>query len=119
MKTEDLARYMLPEGMLEFFEITQVEEINEQLNIHLSEKNIVPQAYKDHKLQSKGFYEPVTVQDFPLRNKACYLKIKRRRWLDLDTGHIVYRNWNMVVQGTRLTAEFAAFLKAINRYNPY
>ncbi|MGL6014937.1 MAG: ISAon1 family transposase N-terminal region protein [Selenomonadaceae bacterium] len=39
------------------------------------------------KLLSKGFYEPVTIQDFPLRGKACYLKVKRRRWQKRDDRH--------------------------------
>ncbi|MCP9755691.1 transposase, partial [Lacihabitans sp. CCS-44] len=55
--------------------------------------------------------EEETVRDFPLRGKACFLKIKRRKWLNHDSGKIVYRNWNLVASGTRMTSEFAAFLK--------
>ena len=47
---------------------------------------------------------------------ASYLHIKRRRWVNERTGDVVYRNWNMVAKGTRMTQEFAAFLKAIARY---
>jgi len=53
--------------------------------------------------QSKGFFDEETVRDFPLRGKACYFKIKRRKWLNEDTGKIVYRNWGLVANGTRMT----------------
>ncbi|MGL5262175.1 MAG: ISAon1 family transposase N-terminal region protein, partial [Bacteroides sp.] len=41
---------------------------------------------------------------------------KRRRWLNKSTGQLVQRDWSLVAKGTRLTAEFASFLKEINRY---
>ncbi|MEC4115325.1 transposase, partial [Myroides pelagicus] len=42
--------------------------------------------------------------------------VKRRRWLDKTTRELVQRDWNLVAKGTRLTNEFASFLKEINRY---
>ena len=118
MKEHELMSLLLPEGMLDYFEITQIEKQSESYTIHLSELNIIPELYKNDKMHSKGFYEPVTIQDFPLRGKACYLKVKRRRWQNEETGMIVVRDWNMVAEGTRMTVEFASFLKALNRYHP-
>jgi len=115
MEQREILSLLLPEGLLEYFDVIQVEKTSEFNAIHLEEKNIVPVQYKDSKLVSKGFYEPVTIHDFPLRGKACYLMVKRRRWTNLDTGDIVVRDWEIVAKGTRMTAEFAAFLKAINR----
>ncbi len=40
------------------------------------------------------------------------------RWLNLETNKVIYRNWTLVEKGTRMTEEFAAFLKEINRYSP-
>jgi len=108
---------MLPEGMLNYFEITNAEKRADAFILHLSERNIVPDNYKNNKLVSKGFYEPITIQDFPLRGKACYLIVKRRRWLNEDTGITVMRDWKMVAKGTRMTVEFATFLKELNRYH--
>ena len=45
-----------------------------------------------------------------------YLHVKRRRWTDKGSGEIIQRDWNLVAQGTRMTTEFAAFLKEISRY---
>ena len=36
--------------------------------------------YSDLHLHSKGFLPEIEVQDFPIRGKAVYLRIKRRRW---------------------------------------
>lgn len=43
------------------------------------------------------------------------LSIKRRRWEDPQTGTIVSRDWDLVMKGTRLTKEFATFLKEVLR----
>jgi len=36
------------------------------------------QDYTD-KLESKGFHSKIVIQDFPIRNKAVYLHVLRRR----------------------------------------
>ena len=110
-----LLQFILPEELLEYFELTDAQKTSDSYTFYLSEKNIHPKEYTGQKLQSKGFFEEETVRDFPLRGKACYLKIKRRKWLNEDTGKIVYRNWELVANGTRMTKEFATFLKAVLR----
>ncbi|WP_422395612.1 ISAon1 family transposase N-terminal region protein [Pseudotamlana carrageenivorans] len=55
------------------------------------------------------------IEDFPLRGKLVYLHLKRRRWRDVDTKETLQRDWNNVAKGTRMTTEFEAFLKEINR----
>jgi hypothetical protein len=94
-----------------------VEKTETTIIIHLDELNIVPDEYKQDKLESKGFYPSVGVQDFPLRGKTVMLYIRRRRWTNLTTGNIVCRNWELVAKGTRLTQEFASFLKELHRYS--
>ncbi|WP_456319280.1 ISAon1 family transposase N-terminal region protein, partial [Bacteroides xylanisolvens] len=44
-----------------------------------------------------------------------YLRIKRRRWEDPSTGQTYSRDWSLVATGTRITAEFGAFLKELLR----
>jgi transposase len=112
----ELLSLVLPIGILEFFIITQVVKSEKQLDFHLEEKNIIPQEYINDKVTSKGFYDAIKVQDFPIRGKEVYLHIKRRRWLNESTGNIVIRDWELVAKGTRMTKEFASFLKVISRY---
>ncbi len=113
MKEKELAELLLPAGILRYFQVSDVVKKDKEYMIFLEELNIHPEQYKGHKLTSKGFYEPVTIQDFPLRGKACFLKVKRRRWLNEDTGQIVMRDWDIVAKGTRMTRDFAVFLKGI------
>lgn len=104
---------LLPTGMLEYFEITEVKENGNSVDIYLTELNIIPSEYKNDKLQSKGFYEEITINDFPIRGKRLLLHIKRRKWLNESTGDIVNRDWELVAKGTRMTQEFASFLKEL------
>ena len=115
MNTQDIISIILPDGLLEYFDIIKVDKELGMYVIHIEEKNITPDQFNGYKLESKGFYEPICLQDFPLRGKACFLQVRRRRWLIESTGEIVSRNWELVAKGTRMTFEFATFLKAINR----
>lgn len=105
---------ILPEGVSDYFEMTHYSKEEGRLDIFLAELNQVPPEYRSNKLISKGFFEAVTLQDFPIRGDQVYLHVKRRRWLNQDTNKVVYRNWESVAKGTRITQDFAAFLKGIS-----
>lgn len=108
-----LVHLLLPAGVPDYFEVTRVLETDEGLKIFLEEKNLAPSGYKDSDLESKGFYDEVTIQDFPIRHRKAYLCVKRRRWTVRSNGQVISRDWDMVQKGTRMTREFAAFLKGI------
>jgi hypothetical protein len=110
---KDLAKYLLPRGILDYFEIVADTIENDRVHFYLEERNIIPEEYQSEKSQSKGFSPEITVEDFPLRGKPVLLHIKRRRWTLLTTGKIVKRDWNLVAKGARITSEFASFLKGI------
>jgi hypothetical protein len=86
------------------------------MHLYFEERNMIPKEKSIPLLIAHGFHKEVTIQDFPLRGNTVYLRIKRGRWLDKRTKQVVQRDWNLVAQGTRMTTEFAAFLKEINRY---
>jgi len=115
-ETHSLLNLVLPKGILDYFTVSNIAQTEENVNIYLSEKNIVPQEYIKDKLVSKGFFDEIRIQDFPLRGKDVFLHIKRRRWLNESTGNSVFRNWDMVAKGTRMTKEFASFLKVISGF---
>ncbi len=112
----DLLKMILPTVLVEHFDFKKSEQIKEQLHLYFEEKSEQPKEFSSLTLTSKGFYNEITVQDFPLRGQFVYLHIKRRRWTDKNTGHIVKRDWDLVARGTRYTEDFSAFLKEINRY---
>lgn len=113
---QQLARLVLPEGLLDYFNIISIDQVDGVLNIYLEEIKAKPIEYKKYKLTSKGFYDEINIQDFPIRGHKVYLHIRRRRWVNEDTGDIVSRDWNLVAKGTRMTQGFASFLKEFVRY---
>lgn len=108
-----LVRFLLPEGILDYFELSKIVEGLTGLHIYLEERNLPPSEYQDRKIESKGFLPEIYIQDFPIRNQKVTLCIKRRRWEVKETGKIISRDWNVVQQGTRMTKEFADFLKGL------
>jgi hypothetical protein len=115
----ELLKFMLPDFLVDHFEVVSTTNTEEVLHLHFEEKIKPPQEFNAIELVSKGFLDEVTIQDFPLRGKFVYLHIKRRRWTNKTTGEIIKRDWALVAKGTRMTQEFAAFLKEINRYERY
>jgi hypothetical protein len=104
---------VIPDSICKYFELTKVvkDDKSEVMDLYLQEIKEIPVEYCSAKLLSKGFFEEVTIQDFPIRGYRVFLHVKRRRWLNEDTGQVVFRNWDVIANGTRITKEFAAFLK--------
>ncbi len=111
---ETLVRLILPEGLLDYFEITNiVQSVSGELNIHLEEKNLAPSGYEKAQLESKGFLPETAIQDIPIRGHKVALCIKRRRWEVKASGEVITRDWDLVRKGARMTTEFGLFLKGI------
>lgn len=112
---QTLVSLLLPAGILEYFDLVQVLKTDTGLSLFLEEKNILPEEYKNQAVESKGFLPEVTIHDFPIRGQKVALQVKRRRWQVKASGEIISRDWNIVHKGTRMTEEFAAFLKGMFR----
>ena len=112
--SETRVRLILPEGILDYFELVNVVQGPDgQLNIYLEEKNLAPAGYEKSQLESKGFLPETAIQDFPIRGHKVALCIKRRRWEVKESGAIITRDWDLVRKGARMTTEFGVFLKGI------
>ena len=82
----------------------------------MDEKNIFPKEYNSSEYESKGFYEQKVVQDFPIRGKAVYLCIRRRRWrCKVNKSKEVRSDYSFIAEGSKLTVELSAFLKDTGR----
>lgn len=114
---DTLLKTILPESITTYFELTNLkkDDQKEVMDLYLQEINQIPAEYANARLTSKGFYNEATIQDFPIRGYKVFLHVKRRRWLNEDTGEVVFRNWDVIAKGTRITKDFAAFLKEISR----
>lgn len=114
-----------PAGLLDYFDIVdyQTESTNKELftkglTIFLEEKKSVPEEYQDKVIKASGFMEAREINDFPIRDMLVKLNIKRRRWdvvID-EKKQKVSRDWNLVIEGTRMTEDYSAFLKEISRF---
>ena len=107
------AHLLLPEVLVKYFDLIKHEIKSEEIHFYFTELNEIPERSMDVKHHSKGFFPEATVQDFPIRGKDVYLHITRRRWLNESTGSVVTRNWDLVAKGTRITSDFATFLKEV------
>jgi hypothetical protein len=114
----DLATYILPEEIFSYFLLDKIEEDSNRLHFYLEETNVLPEEYSGEDMESKGFHKESVIKDFPLRDKALYLHVRRRRWLNKKTGEVVSRDWNLAATGTHYTQGFASFLKELVGYLP-
>jgi hypothetical protein len=113
-KNLELLKLILPNLLFEYFDLVKQETTTKTIHLYFEELNDPSFVQGNVKVHSKGFYEEATVQDFPIRGKSVYLHIRRRKWMNIETKEILFRDWDMVAKGTRMTSEFAAFLKGIH-----
>ena len=110
---QELVKLLLPSELFDYFEITKLIVEDRSVAVFLDERDIKPTFYSGQKLTSKGFHPESVIQDFPIRNKAVFLHVRRRRWLVEPTKEVVSRDWDSVEEGTRYTKSFASFLKGL------
>ena len=114
--------HFLPSGLLEHFSIKSAVELcslkdkTVYIEIILEENNVIIGDVESSQYESKGFTK-MTLQDFPVRGKAVYLVMRRRRWRHKQNPKITHRNdFSYVAEGSGFTKELAAFLKGTGRY---
>jgi hypothetical protein len=117
-----LLKSFLPTGLLDYFSIVDFRELGDLTTkkdcfyIYLDEKNALPPGYNATDYESKGFYTRTSIQDFPIRGKAVYLCIKRRRWRQKnDKSIIIKSDYSFIAEGSKLTVELSDFLKGTGR----
>jgi hypothetical protein len=118
---KEMLKYFLPTGLLEHFTITKVEEQVEKassemrIQIEIEENNEIPKGYDSKEYESKGFYPVKIIQDFPIRGKAVYLAIKRRRWRNKEDKSEIHSDYSFIAEGSKLTQDLSDFLKGRGR----
>lgn len=113
MKPDQLLRAILPEVLIDNFDIERFEKSDTRFDIWLDEKKEQLREDKYNKnIISYGFGDYRTIQDYPIRGRATYLHVRKRKWLDKVTGEVFSYEWDVSeFDGTRLNAEFVAFFK--------
>ena len=83
--------YVFPAELLRYFSIvesgikTDNQTREEYLEVVFEEQNELPEGYSREEYESKGFFSK-RVQDFPLRGRAVFLELRRRRWRHKVSG---------------------------------
>ncbi len=120
MKNESLDNQVyglvIPKEILESFIIEQIKEGEEQVEITLIEKELIPFVLQGKQAVLNGYMNPIELQSYPIQGKVCYLKLKRRRWKEQGTGESTncHNEYDFAAQGTKATKMFGAFLKENN-----
>lgn len=113
-KYKEFMQFFLPEKILEYFDIKDVQRVDNVIMITLEEVPwvpIIPEEHRGKKIVSKGFKD-ILVDDYPVRGKKVKLLIRRRVWKIESIPELLKRDIDIVFPGTRLEKEFASFLKA-------
>ena len=113
MELIDILRELLPAEIVDNFDLVRYEKTDDRFDIWFDEKKIQEEsdAKNDH-IIAYGFGDYKVIQDFPLRGRFTHLHLRKRKWLDKSTGEIFsYSIDTSEYEGTRLNAEFVAFLK--------
>lgn len=113
MKTELLLRAILPDVLLDNFDIVNFDKGADRLDIYLDEKKVQLKGDKiNPNIIAYGFGEYSVIQDYPIRGRSTFLHVRKRKWLDKSTNEIFSYDWDLSeFDGTRLNAEFVSFLK--------
>ncbi|NDV97620.1 transposase family protein [Dysgonomonas sp. 521] len=113
MNYEKLLGSILPEVLIDNFDIVNFEKSDTRFDIWLDDKKVQMREDKyNNKVVAYGFGSYHSIQDFPIRGRATYLHVRKRKWLDQDSGNIFSYDWDLSEHDrTRLNAEFVAFLK--------
>ena len=113
MEQIDILREVLPTEIVDNFDIVRYEKTDDRFDIWFDEKKIQEESdARNDAIIAHGFGDYKVIQDFPLRGRFTHLHLRKRKWLDKSTGEIFsYSIDTSEYEGTRLNAEFVAFLK--------
>jgi len=123
-RDNNLLHEFFPSELMDYFNITQyqtlcsVQNKSEYWLIDFEERNDLPVGYSASDYESKGFMAGKLIQDFPLRGKAVFLRIKKRRWRHKQSGVIIKRDFSFIADGSKFTKELLDFLKDASGYTP-
>jgi len=85
----ELLKLFFPEELVAHFDITgsaiKQGKHGDYLEVEFTERNELPEGYSSEDYEAKDFVEK-TIQDFPIRSHAAFLKLRRRRWRHKETG---------------------------------
>lgn len=115
-KTLDLDKQVLglivPEEILKDFELRRISENSDAITVELREnKGRIPDSLAGLNVVLDGYCNPIELHSFPLKGKASFIKLYRRRWKEPGKRRHYSNSYRFADSGTKATHLFGAFLK--------
>jgi hypothetical protein len=120
--THNFIENVFPSELMEYFDVSGFQElcsVKDKLEywlIDFEEKNNLPNGFPQSEYESKGFMGSKLIQDFPIRGKGVYLRIKKRRWRHKKSGKAIQSDFSFMADGSKFTQELSDFLKGASGY---
>ena len=117
---QSLLRLLLSEEIANNFTVKSVKEFPEHIEIRLDElAELVPSSlFNSPSVVLDGFCNPKELQNFPMKGKAVYLKLYRRRWKVKGSTKHYSNTYDFNDEGVKATCMFSSFLKDTYRQTP-
>ena len=112
-----ISRMLVPEYILENFEICGAEETPKHWMIELREKEgFIPAELKECKeVVFDGYTNPIETLSYSFVCKPIYLKVYRRRYKQAGTDKHYSNTYNLTLKGVKMVPELGFFLKDDDR----
>lgn len=112
----DFISMIIPEDIIDSFNIDKVENKKNEWNVYLVEKeNLVPKEIRNMDWVLNGFMNQIELTAFPAKGKPVYLRIKRRRWKMRGENKSYFNEYELNQEGVKTTKEFGFFLKELDK----
>ncbi len=108
--TKEMFELIFPQGLFDWFELTDSRSDEQQVCFTLTEKDLPPLTTPPQTIVARKFHD-VTITDFPLRGKRTLLTFRRRYWKLEGQAEYLKREIQLCCPGTQLEKAFADFLK--------
>jgi hypothetical protein len=114
---DNLSRMLVPENILEDFDITDAKELKDYWQIELHEKSdrIPNELQKEKVVVFDGYCNSIDMLSHSFVLKPVYLKIFRRRWKLPNTNKHYSNNYDLSLKGLKMVPELGIFLKEEDR----
>ena len=111
---EHILRLLVPQEILENFELSQIIENDTEILFDLIEKESrIPKELAGKKVVLNGYMNVTTLQSFPQNGKQSYIHLRKRRWKEMGSAEnkSYHNDYEYTAAGTMATKSFGAFLK--------
>jgi hypothetical protein len=113
--TLELAKSLLgllaPSLITDNFELMSIREHSTNFVLEFEESaDLVPKELSGCEFKLNGFENAVELHTFPQKGKSCFLRIRRRKWVDKQTGKSYSNEYDLHRPGMKTTDELGDFL---------